>query len=98
MRGVLDQKKAATWRVRRLWFPQHNRQDLGSFGQRFDACRPKSRNHYGEHGNCAEPTVTLVSLHKEAFVAKASSEIHWCIDNVTKKQVVKLANYEFRSF
>ncbi|XP_041673691.1 uncharacterized protein LOC121529788 [Drosophila eugracilis] len=54
--------------------------------------RPKP-SYQNEQGNCAEPTLTLVSVHNSVFAAEANSEVDWWIDNGATKHVVKTAKY-----
>ncbi|XP_044573543.1 uncharacterized protein LOC123257708 [Drosophila ananassae] len=55
--------------------------------------RRKPSYQNAEQGNCAEPTVTLVSVHNGVFAAEANSEVDWWIDNGATKHVVKTAKY-----
>ncbi|XP_041564684.1 uncharacterized protein LOC121467359 [Drosophila elegans] len=55
--------------------------------------RPKPSYQNAEQGNCAEPTLTLVSVHNSVFAAEANSEVDWWIDNGATKHVVKTAKY-----
>ncbi|KPU81756.1 uncharacterized protein Dana_GF21660 [Drosophila ananassae] len=55
--------------------------------------RPKPSYQNAEQGNCAEPTVTLVSVHNGVFAAEANSGDDWWIDNGATKHVVKTAKY-----
>ncbi|KPU74550.1 uncharacterized protein Dana_GF27077 [Drosophila ananassae] len=55
--------------------------------------RPKQSYQNAEQGNCAEPTVTLVSVHNGVFSTEANSDVDWWIDNGATKHVVKTAKY-----
>lgn len=55
--------------------------------------RPKPKKQDAEQGNCAEPTLTLFSVHNGVFAAEANSEVDWWIDNGATKHVVKSAKY-----
>ncbi|XP_041564746.1 uncharacterized protein LOC121467386 [Drosophila elegans] len=54
---------------------------------------PKPSYQNAEQGNCAEPTLTLVSVHNSVFASEANSEVDWWIDNGATKHVVKTVKY-----
>ena len=88
---------------------KEHRQDSGASGRSYDTCnyckkrghcikwkqdgRPKPKNQDAEQGNCAEPTLTLASVHNGVFAAEANSGVDWWIDNGATKHVVKSAKY-----